>query len=86
MISGVISVSGDSLTIRKEIVIEATTPQAMEKMARRMALTSRMLSEKPISMIGPISGEINMAPMMTAGEESNRPSVAMAQDMTAMKM
>ena len=81
-----ISVSGESLTIRKEIVIEATTPQAIENMARRMAGRSRMLSEKPISMIGPMRGEISMAPIMTAGEESRRPSVAMAHDMTAMKI
>jgi len=35
--------------------------------------------------MGPINGEISMAPMMTAGELSDRPMVAMPYDTATMK-
>jgi hypothetical protein len=36
-------------------------------------------------MIGPIKGAINMAPITTAGEDSNRPRIAIPADIASMK-
>jgi hypothetical protein len=36
-------------------------------------------------MIGPIKGEISIAPMITAAEFCNRPRAAMPHDITTMK-
>ncbi len=36
-------------------------------------------------MIGPINGEMSIAPMTTAGDDSKRPGTAMPADITAMK-
>ena len=69
-----------------EIRSALSTPTTRDTADLRRKESFSSLSEKPNSMIGPIRGEISMAPMITAGEDKSRPSVAIAQDMTIMKI
>ena len=50
-----------------------------------MPRNSNVARPMPSWTIGPISGEISMAPMITATEFCSSPSMAMPQAMTIMK-
>ena len=52
---------------------------------RRISRESTVASAKPKPTIGPIRGEMSIAPMTTAGEDSSSPSTAMPADMRIMK-
>ena len=45
---------------------------------------SKVAKVKPRPMIGPINGETSIAPMMTAGDDSSRPSMAIPADIAVM--
>ena len=83
--SGVSSVTGESSTINAVKATAAAVPSAS---VRRLLLPSSTFSvaiAMPLPTIGPINGEISIAPMITAGELSNRPMVAMPPATTIMK-
>ena len=67
-------------------VVSATAvPTASVLSDSRRLRKSKVARDMPSSMIGPISGEISIAPMMTATEFCSRPSVAMPHAITVMK-
>ena len=84
-ISLVAAFSGDSQTIRIEIASASPMPASRVSSDSRMLRRSKVARPMPRPMIGPISGEISMAPMITAAEFCSRPRVAMPQDITIMK-
>jgi hypothetical protein len=49
-----------------------------------MLRRSNVARPMPSSTIGPINGEISIAPMITAAEFCSRPSIAIPQDITVM--
>ncbi len=51
----------------------------------RISSQSKVARPKPRPMIGPINGEISIAPITTAGEDSSSPSTAMPADIRVMK-
>ena len=65
--------------------IATSAPPASATIVRRISRASVMARPKPSPTIGPISGEISIAPITTAGEESSRPSTAMPADIRIMK-
>lgn len=84
MISLVASRNGDALTTRIDTINANATPAASAVSERRMSLKSTTHSDKPSCMMGPISGEISIAPMTTAAEDCNRPRIAMPHDIMVM--
>ena len=84
-ISLVASFSGDSHTISTAIASASSTPAKSVRSASRMLRSSKVARPIPSWMIGPINGEISIAPMITATEFCSSPSIAMPQDITIMK-
>jgi hypothetical protein len=62
----------------------AADPSASAVAARRNSRKSNTAKAKPIPRIGPISGEMSMAPITTAGEDSSNPSRAMPADINVI--
>ena len=84
-ISGVTVCKGEANTTSAHSKTASTVPTASERAASLSQETSPMASAKPSPIIGPISGDSSMAPITTAGDDSNRPSTAMPADMASMK-
>lgn len=68
-----------------EMVSAPATPTSRAFALRIAFSTSVSAMANPSSTIGPISGAISMAPIMTAAEFSMSPSVAMPQDAITRK-
>ena len=77
--------SGDIQTIRIAIASASATPASSVRSESRMPRSSNVARPMPSWTIGPISGEISIAPMITATEFCSRPSMAMPQAITIMK-
>ena len=77
--------SGDSHTTAIAIASASAMPTARVFNAPRMVRKSKVARPMPSSTIGPINGEISMAPMITAAEFCSRPRMAMPQAITVMK-
>ena len=84
-ISGVASFSGEIQMISTEASTDSSAPITRVVAAERKARGSRRATAMPMAMIGPISGEISIAPMITATEDCRRPSAAMPQALNSMK-
>ena len=83
-ISLVTDCSGEIVTIRAQSRTASRVPAPSEKIARRISEKSNRASPKPKPMIGPMSGEISIAPITTAGEDSSRPRIAIPADIRVM--
>ena len=77
--------SGESRTMKAVKRMAMSAPAASVKSVRRISRESTVASAKPRPTIGPIRGEMSIAPMTTAGEDSSNPSTAMPADMRIMK-
>ena len=84
-ISPVASCSGDSQTSGIAIAKASATPAPSVRSDSRTVRRSNVARPIPRLMIGPISGEISIAPMITAAESCSSPSAAIPQDITTMK-
>jgi hypothetical protein len=76
-ISLVISLNGNKPTSSTENETAATQLNSNERLARRPRTRSPDAKASPLARIGPINGEISIAPIITAGLFSASPSVAM---------
>ena len=63
----------------------ATEPIASASSERRISAKSNSARLKPKPRIGFINGEISIAPMTTAGDDSSSPSTAIPADIIVMK-
>ena len=68
-------------TISAQNRTASTVPHSSARPHRRSHIKSPVASAKPAPKIGLISGDSNMAPMTTAGEDNSRPSTAIPADM-----
>jgi hypothetical protein len=84
-ISDVTFWSGESSTSNAVNPTAITVPSASAMPDRRISSPSKVARPKPRPMIGPINGEISIAPITTAGDDSSRPSTAMPADINTMK-
>ncbi len=75
---------GDNATISAVKPIEMTVPIASALADLRSHPKSPVARLKPRPMIGPISGDSSIAPITTAGDDSNRPSTAIPADIASM--
>ena len=78
-ISLVISLNGNNPTSNTENATAARQLISNEKFARRPRIRSPEAKASPPARIGPISGEISIAPIITAALSSTSPKVAMTQ-------
>ena len=76
-ISAVGAFSGDASTISAVNRTATAAPPASATDDRRTSAKSNVARPKPRPRIGLISGEISIAPMTTAGDDSSSPSTAM---------
>jgi hypothetical protein len=77
--------NGEAVTIRAVKATAAKAPIAKASSDRRISAKSNSARLNPNPRIGLINGEISMAPMTTAGDESSNPSIAMPADIIVMK-
>ncbi|MNV71132.1 hypothetical protein D3C71_1641360 [compost metagenome] len=83
-ISPVASRRGDSQTMSIAVPSANTMPPSSASSERPIIRKSTTHNEKPSCTIGPISGEMSIAPITTAADDCSRPRMAMPQDITAM--
>ncbi len=72
------------MTITTVKITAADEPIARAVSDLRISAKSNNASEKPRPRIGLINGEISIAPITTAGDDSRRPSTAMPADIIVM--
>ncbi len=84
-ISSVTVCSGETNTISAQNRIAKADPASSALPQRRSQSASPVAREKPVPMIGFISGESSMAPITTAGDDSSRPRMAMPALIAVMK-
>lgn len=75
---------GEAITITTVKITAATEPMARAVSDLRISAKSNKASEKPKPRIGFIKGEMSIAPMTTAGDDTRRPSTAMPADIIVM--
>ena len=85
-ISSVTVCSGERNTISAQNNMAKIDPAISALPQRRNQPASPVASEKPVPMIGFISGDSSMAPITTAGEDSSRPRMAMPALIAVMKI
>jgi len=73
------------MTISAVKATAATVPMTSAFRDRRISAKSNSARLKPKPRIGLINGEISIAPITTAGDESNKPRTAMPADIIVMK-
>ena len=72
------------VTISAVNATAATAPSARAFSERRSSRKSKSARLNPKPRIGFISGEISIAPITTAGDDSSRPSTAIPADIIVM--
>jgi len=76
-ISAVISRNGRSATSSAAKAIASAALTSILPAARMVRRRSPAANPRPVARIGPMIGEMSMAPMITAGLLTSRPRVAM---------
>ena len=83
-ISGVNSLSGESQVAKAAMPMTSSTLRKILVRAFFPSCQSARVSASPQARIGPIRGEISIAPMMTAGLLVNNPKSAIRQARNSM--